>query len=71
MDGIHCRFPFCSSSAAVSLVSNRWLCLHRSSKICIFLRLSPDNCKPPSLSSFLLDPLNYQEYHTVTVGKLF
>ncbi|KAI8541418.1 hypothetical protein RHMOL_Rhmol08G0059200 [Rhododendron molle] len=64
MDGILCdelleevlrRLPFCSSSAAVSLVSKRWLRLHRSSEICIFLRLSPDNCKPPSLSSFLSD----------------
>ncbi|KAF7134664.1 hypothetical protein RHSIM_Rhsim08G0050200 [Rhododendron simsii] len=52
LEEVLCRFPFCST-AAVSLVSKRWLRLHRSSKICIFLRLSPDNCKPPSLSSFL------------------
>ncbi|KAH7852241.1 hypothetical protein Vadar_022397 [Vaccinium darrowii] len=48
------RIPFRSLvSADVSLVSKRWLRLYRSSKSNLHLHLSPDNCKPPSLSSFL------------------
>ncbi|KAH7851737.1 hypothetical protein Vadar_015877 [Vaccinium darrowii] len=48
------RIPLRSTFAAnVSLVSKRWLRLYRSSKSFLQLRLSPDNCKPPSLSSFL------------------
>ncbi|KAH7850771.1 hypothetical protein Vadar_002739 [Vaccinium darrowii] len=42
-----------SVSADVSLVSKRWLRLYRSSISCLHLRLSPDNCAPTSLSSFL------------------
>ncbi|KAI8541413.1 hypothetical protein RHMOL_Rhmol08G0058600 [Rhododendron molle] len=37
----------------VSLVSKRWLRLYRSSRSALSLRLSPDNCTPHSLSSFL------------------
>ncbi|PSS35246.1 F-box/LRR-repeat protein [Actinidia chinensis var. chinensis] len=42
-----------SSSSAVSAVSKRWLRVHRSSKTLLSLRLSPHNCTPPSLSTFL------------------
>ncbi|KAI8541409.1 hypothetical protein RHMOL_Rhmol08G0058200 [Rhododendron molle] len=62
MDGILCdevleevfrRLPFPSSAADVSLVSKRWLRFCRSSMSDVSLRLSVDNCTPPSLSSFL------------------
>ncbi|KAF7135612.1 hypothetical protein RHSIM_Rhsim08G0049400 [Rhododendron simsii] len=41
------------TAADISLVSKRWLRLHRSSRSTLSLRLSPDNCTPLSLSSFL------------------
>ncbi|KAH7850985.1 hypothetical protein Vadar_005594 [Vaccinium darrowii] len=44
---------FSPSTAAVSLVSKRWLRLYRSSKSGLEIKLSPDVCTPPSLSSFL------------------
>ncbi|KAF7134332.1 hypothetical protein RHSIM_Rhsim08G0050400 [Rhododendron simsii] len=47
------RLPSSSSSADVSLVSKRWLRLYRSTRTTLSLRLSPDNCTPHSLSSFL------------------
>ncbi|KAE9466447.1 hypothetical protein C3L33_01636, partial [Rhododendron williamsianum] len=48
------RVPFFASSTAdVSLVSKRWLRLYRSTTSTLSLRLSPDNCTPHSLSSFL------------------
>ncbi|KAG5534853.1 hypothetical protein RHGRI_022844 [Rhododendron griersonianum] len=48
------RLPFFASSTAdVSLVSKRWLRLYRSTTSTLSLRLSPDNCTPHSLSSFL------------------
>ncbi|KAH7851438.1 hypothetical protein Vadar_011599 [Vaccinium darrowii] len=47
------RSTFSLSTADVSLVSKRWLRLYRSSKSNLRLRVSPDNCTPPSLSSFL------------------
>ncbi|KAH7851082.1 hypothetical protein Vadar_007049 [Vaccinium darrowii] len=47
------RTQFSSSTADVSLVSKRWLRLYRSTRSRLPLRLSPDNCTPPSLSSFL------------------
>ncbi|KAH7852000.1 hypothetical protein Vadar_019349 [Vaccinium darrowii] len=47
------RSTFSPSTADVSLVSRRWLRLYRSSKSNLSLSLSPDNCSPSSLSSFL------------------
>ncbi|KAG5534817.1 hypothetical protein RHGRI_022812 [Rhododendron griersonianum] len=47
------RSTFSPSTADVSLVSKRWLRLYRSSRSTLSLLLSPDNCTPQSLSSFL------------------
>ncbi|KAF7135071.1 hypothetical protein RHSIM_Rhsim08G0049600 [Rhododendron simsii] len=47
------RSTFSPSTADVSLVSKRWLRLYRSSRTTLSLLLSPDNCTPQSLCSFL------------------
>ncbi|KAE9466450.1 hypothetical protein C3L33_01635, partial [Rhododendron williamsianum] len=61
------RLPFSSSSANVSLVSKRWLRLYRSTRTTLSLRLSPDNCTPHSLSSFLSHFPNLS-YLSVTIN---
>ncbi|KAG5534838.1 hypothetical protein RHGRI_022833 [Rhododendron griersonianum] len=62
------RFPFSPAAAIVSLVSKRWLRLYRSSKRYLLLRISGDNCKPPSLSSFLAHFPHLSFLHITTNG---
>ncbi|KAF7135731.1 hypothetical protein RHSIM_Rhsim08G0050600 [Rhododendron simsii] len=61
------RSTFSPSTSDVSLVSKRWLRLYRSTRSTLSLLLSPENCAPHSLSSFL-SHFPHLSFLSLTIG---